>query len=442
MQRGESRVIQATPHAPGLSISPDNHDISTWTVLHPTELLSDYMPVFVAALLTTLLITPIVRRVAIANNIIDYPDQGRKQHAYPIAYLGGMAIFIGVVVAIGASAIFTNGPAAILQGIPISIVVGMFAIMFTGFADDIWKWDPRLKIAGQLIAAAALAIEDIGPQLAAGVLSALLGEPHDILFSIGTFSVPNSELYYWIGTAITAIFVIGGCNAANLIDGLDGLLTGTTTIMAAGLLAISLLMAYCLPVENPETSLAGTRIILSLILLGVTLGFLPYNFNPAIIFLGDCGSLLIGYLTVVIIMTFGEFGTTKYSVAGLICFGLPILDTTLAIIRRKSAGLSMSDADSSHIHHRLKRYFGGNVRKAVLTLYAITAGFTIVGVGLSAMLLLTNVKGVVVMAGVLAAYALVVTFALKRARRHEWIKKQHAESHALKMNIAQQQKNT
>ena len=249
-------MIQATPHAPGLSISPDNHDISTWTVLHPTELLSDYMPVFVAALLTTLLITPIVRRVAIANNIIDYPDQGRKQHPYPIAYLGGMAIFIGVVVAIGASAIFTNGPAAILQGIPISIVVGMFAIMFTGFADDIWKWDPRLKIAGQLIAAAALAIEDIGPQLAAGVLSALLGEPHDILFSIGTFSVPNSELYYWIGTAITAIFVIGGCNAANLIDGLDGLLTGTTTIMAAGLLAISLLMAYCLPVENPETGLA------------------------------------------------------------------------------------------------------------------------------------------------------------------------------------------
>ena len=201
-------------------------------------------------------------------------------------------------------------------------------------------------------------------------------------------------------------------------------------------------MAYCLPVENPETSLAGTRIILSLILLGVTLGFLPYNFNPAIIFLGDCGSLLIGYLTVVIIMTFGEFGTTKYSVAGLICFGLPILDTTLAIIRRKSAGLSMSDADSSHIHHRLKRYFGGNVRKTVLTLYAIAAGFTIVGVGLSAMLLLTNVKGVVVMAGVLAAYALVVTFAFKRARRHEWIKKQHAESHALKMNIAQQQKNT
>jgi len=425
----------------GVPIAPEGSDISTWTVLKPLELLSAYMPAFVAALVATLVATPIVRRVALATNIIDHPDQGRKQHAYPIAYLGGLAIFAGTLVGIGVSAIFSSGQAALLQGIPISIVIGMFAIMFTGFADDIWKWDPRLKIAGQLIAAAALAIEDVGPQLAAGVLSAICGEPKDILFSIGAFSVPNSELYYWIGTGITAVFVIGGCNAANLIDGLDGLLAGTTTIMALGFLAISLIMAYTLPVENPETSLAGTRIILSLILVGVTLGFLPYNFNPAIIFLGDCGSLLIGFLSVVIIMTFGEYGTTKYSVAGLICFGLPILDTTLAIIRRKAAGLSMSDADSNHIHHRLKRYFGGNVRKTVLTLYAIAAGFTIVGVGLSAMLLLTNVKGIVVMAAALAAYLIVVTFALKRALRHEWLKNQHALSQAGKMKIAQEQKN-
>jgi UDP-GlcNAc:undecaprenyl-phosphate GlcNAc-1-phosphate transferase len=396
-------------------------------VLNPIELLSSYTPVFVAALIATLIATPIVRRIAIATDIIDHPDQGRKQHAYPIAYLGGLAVFAGVLAGIAASAIFTSGQAAILQGVPLSIVVGMLAIVFTGLADDIWKWDPRLKIAGQLIAAAALAIEDVGPQLVSGVLSAICGEPKDILFSIGAFSVPNSELYYWLGTAVTAIFVIGGCNAANLIDGLDGLLTGTTTIMALGFLAISLTMAYALPVENPETSLAGTRIILSLILLGATLGFLPYNFNPAVIFLGDCGSLLIGFLSVVIIMTFGEFGTTKYSVAGLICFGLPILDTTLAIIRRKVAGLSMSDADSNHIHHRLKRYFGGSVRKAVLTLYAIALGFTLLGVGLTVMLLLTNVKGIVVEAAALGAFLIVAAFAVKRARRLEWLKQERSK---------------
>ena len=380
-----------------------------------------------------------MRRVAISADIIDHPDQARKQHAYPIAYLGGIAIFAGVLAGIGASVIFTNGQAALLQGVPVSIVVGMLAIVFTGLADDIWKWDPRLKIAGQLVAAAALAIEDVGPQLAAGVLSAICGEPKDILFSIGTFDVQNSELYYWLGTAITAIFVIGGCNAANLIDGLDGLLAGTTTIMALGFLAISLTMAYALPVENTETSLAGTRIILSLILLGVTLGFLPYNFNPAVIFLGDCGSLLIGYLSVVIIMTFGEFGTTKYSVAGLICFGLPILDTTLAIIRRKVAGLSMSDADSNHIHHRLKRYFGGNVRKAVLTLYAIAFGFSVIGAGLTAMLLLTSVKGIVVEGAALAAYVLLAAFALKRGFQQEWLKKERAKNPSRATDLDQEQ---
>lgn len=420
-------MIQGSLVNQPLNIGRTGSDVSTWTVLNPIELLSSYTPVFVAALIATLIATPIVRRIAIATDIIDHPDQGRKQHAYPIAYLGGLAVFAGVLAGIAASGIFTSGQAAILQGVPLSIVVGMLAIVFTGLADDIWKWDPRLKIAGQLIAAAALAIEDVGPQLVSGVLSAICGEPKDILFSIGAFSVPNSELYYWLGTAVTAIFVIGGCNAANLIDGLDGLLTGTTTIMALGFLAISLTMAYALPVENPETSLAGTRIILSLILLGATLGFLPYNFNPAVIFLGDCGSLLIGFLSVVIIMTFGEFGTTKYSVAGLICFGLPILDTTLAIIRRKVAGLSMSDADSNHIHHRLKRYFGGSVRKAVLTLYAIALGFTLLGVGLTVMLLLTNVKGIVVEAAALGAFLIVVAFAVKRARRLEWLKQERSK---------------
>jgi UDP-GlcNAc:undecaprenyl-phosphate GlcNAc-1-phosphate transferase len=420
-------MIQGSLVNQPFNIGRTGSDVSTWTVLNPIELLSSYMPVFVAALVATLIATPIVRRIAINADIIDHPDQGRKQHAYPIAYLGGLAIFAGVLAGIAASGIFTSGQAAILQGVPLSIVVGMLAIVFTGLADDIWKWDPRLKIAGQLIAAAALAIEDVGPQLVSGVLSAICGEPKDILFSIGAFSVPNSELYYWLGTAVTAIFVIGGCNAANLIDGLDGLLTGTTTIMALGFLAISLTMAYALPVENPETSLAGTRIILSLILLGATLGFLPYNFNPAVIFLGDCGSLLIGFLSVVIIMTFGEFGTTKYSVAGLICFGLPILDTTLAIIRRKVAGLSMSDADSNHIHHRLKRYFGGSVRKAVLTLYAIALGFTLLGVGLTVMLLLTNVKGIVVEAAALGAFLIVAAFAVKRARRLEWLKQERSK---------------
>jgi UDP-GlcNAc:undecaprenyl-phosphate GlcNAc-1-phosphate transferase len=186
------------------------------------------------------------------------------------------------------------------------------------------------------------------------------------------------------------------------------------------------------PIEHPEHSFAGTRIILCLVLLGTTLGFLPYNFNPAIIFMGDCGSLLIGFLSVVIIMTFGEHGTTKYAVAGILCFGLPILDTTLSIIRRKVAGISISEADHNHIHHKFKRHFG-TVRKAVLALYGVAAGFSLLGVGLSSLLLLTDVRGIVVEASVLAAFLLVVVFAVKRARYNEWQKRNRAElkaSHA------------
>ena len=92
-----------------IPIAPEGSDISTWTVLKPLELLSAYMPAFVAALVATLVATPIVRRVALATNIIDHPDQGRKQHAYPIAYLGGLAIFVGTLVGIGVSAIFSSG---------------------------------------------------------------------------------------------------------------------------------------------------------------------------------------------------------------------------------------------------------------------------------------------------------------------------------------------
>jgi UDP-GlcNAc:undecaprenyl-phosphate GlcNAc-1-phosphate transferase len=176
-------MIQGSLVDQPLNLGRTASDVSTWTVLNPIELLSSYMPVFVAALVATLIATPIVRRIAIATDIIDHPDQGRKQHAYPIAYIGGLAVFAGVLAGIAASAIFTSGQAAILQGVPLSIVVGMLAIVFTGLADDIWKWDPRVKIAGQLIAASARANEDVGPQLVGGVLSAIFGEPKYILFS-------------------------------------------------------------------------------------------------------------------------------------------------------------------------------------------------------------------------------------------------------------------
>jgi UDP-GlcNAc:undecaprenyl-phosphate GlcNAc-1-phosphate transferase len=211
------------------------------------------------------------------------------------------------------------------------------------------------------------------------VLAPLFGEPQTVLLTLGPVALHSGDIFYWTGTALIALFVLGGCNAMNLIDGLDGLCSGTAAIMATGLLAISLMMATGIDIPDPFESLAGVRIVLCLALLGAVLGFLPWNFNPAIIFLGDCGSLLIGYLLVVSILMLGERGDTHLVFAGLIIFALPIMDTALAILRRKIAGVPMSTADANHIHHLARRALGG-VKRAVVALYGVSAAFGVLGV--------------------------------------------------------------
>ena len=185
------------------------------------------------------------------------------------------------------------------------------------------------------------------------------------------------DLVYWTGTAVIAVFVLGACNAANLIDGLDGLLSGVTAIACLGLLAVALMMIFDDPGRRDSQ-----RIVLILAVLGACLGFLPHNFNPATIFLGDCGSLLLGFSTIVIVLTLGDNGRTDLVIAGLVIYAIPILDTALAIVRRKLAGKRMSDPDSNHLHHMLKRALG--VKGAVFSLYGIGLAFAGIGVLLAA----------------------------------------------------------
>lgn len=385
------------------------------------DLLNSYAVVFLVAFLVTLLATPLVRRMAIAAGVVDRPDEARKQHAWPIAYMGGVAVFLGIVAAIAMSFVLVDGVAAGYDPVPIAVVVGMVAIAATGLADDVWKWDPRLKVAGQLVAAAALAISDIGVNVAAGVLVPLAS-----FFGIESlaFTLPVLELQvdvvYWTGTALIAVFVLGGCNAANLIDGLDGLLTGVVGIVAIGLIAIGLLMALQ-PLPDfdagaPVTILTGARLVLAFALLGAVLGFLPHNFNPATIFLGDCGSHLLGYMCVVIILMFGEFGQTHLVFAGLIVFSVPIMDTLLAIVRRRVSGRSMSAADDEHIHHQLRRGLGG-VKSAVLALYGISFAFAALGVALAALVMLTDLRVRVVYAIAIVLFSFIGVVVFKSARR-------------------------
>ncbi len=388
-------------------------------------LLNTYAIVFIVAFVVTLLVTPLVRQIALRANVTDRPDDDRKIHRYPVAYLGGMAVFAGLIAAITVSYFVMDGVAGSYLGVPFAVVLGMVAITFTGLADDLWGWDPRLKIAGQLVAAAALANQHIGVKLAAGMLHPLaqwlapmLGNDKLVLnipLPWGEFPI---DIIYWAGTAVIAIFVLGGCNAANLLDGLDGLLSGVVAVIVIGLLCVSLLMAIY-PAgggTSAAQTLAGARIVLCLAVLGAALGFLPHNFNPASIFLGDCGSHLLGYSCVVIILMFGEMGQTHLVFAGLIIFSVPIIDTTLAIIRRWLAGRPISVGDDQHMHHQLKRALG-SVQRAVFAMYGITTVFVVAGVTLAALDRLTELRVRVVYAVAMVMFGFIGVLAVKTVRR-------------------------
>lgn len=393
------------------------------------DILSGYVGVLVVAFLATLIATPIMRRLAIANGVVDNPGEARKAHRIPVAYLGGVAVFLGLLAGVGLSYFGGQLPDDVYQGhfsiheqrpVPPSIVLGMALIMLTGLIDDVVGLMPRVKVAGQLLAAAALAMEEVGTNLARGVMRPIgefVGKP-DLTWAIDLpMTVPfvgtsvEIDVIYWVGTAIIAVFVLGACNASNLIDGLDGLLSGVTGIAAIGIGVIALNLAV-LDFGGPSEaigSLDSARIIVSLSLLGACLGFLPHNFNPASIFLGDCGSLLMGYVTIVLILTLGDNGMTHLVIAGLIIYSIPIMDTALAIIRRKMAGLPMSAPDDQHLHHMLKRALG--VKGAVLTLYAMGAMFAILGVMLSMW------RGRIVFVIALIITSFIGVYAVKVARR-------------------------
>jgi UDP-GlcNAc:undecaprenyl-phosphate GlcNAc-1-phosphate transferase len=410
-----------------------------------------YIGVLVVSFLVTLFATPLMRRLAVANGIVDRPSDPRKIHRAPVAYLGGVAVFAGLLGGIFYSFLAMKFPYLIdfhqaktehlregifHEPVPISVVLGITVIMIVGVLDDVFGISPRVKVGGQLFAAAALAVDNVGVKLAAGIMVPLahsVGMPTHMLpdgYETVAFSIPlpvhvlgfdaiNVDVVYWAGTAVIAMAVLGLCNASNLIDGLDGLLSGTTAISAVGLLVLSLGLA--LVDDGPRDA---QRIILCLAILGACLGFLPHNFNPANIFLGDAGSLLLGFVTCVIILTLGDTGKTFLVIAGLVIYALPIIDTTLAIVRRKMEGKSISEADDQHLHHMLKRALG--VKGAVFALYGIAAVFAVTGSAIT----LVRARIIYLFAMVMAAYIGVT--AIKIARRR-FIEAQAGEYDARKL---------
>ena len=389
------------------------------TGVEPVGVIAPYMAVFFVAFFVAIIATPILRAAAIRNGIVDIPDLRRKNHIGPVAYLGGVAIFLGWLAGVGVS--FLTPPhnaAASAVGFdhvvfPITIILGAGAIVLTGLFDDVYGVSPRVKVGGQLFAAAALASENVGIRLVESAIS-VMGLP------LESWLGPTLSGYviYALGTVMIAVFVVGGCNAVNLIDGLDGLASGVTAIAVLGFLVMAAMVA----VRGDGNSLDAlvndpVRIVMCLAILGAILGFLPYNFNPATIFMGDAGSLLLGFLAVSTILMFSHVHL-KHVTATLIIFAVPISDTAMALIRRKVRGQPLFSPDSNHIHHQLRRR-GLTVKQAVVLLYAAQAAFAALGVAL----VWYDVQWRYVMAVFVVLYGFVVVFAYKLAARDAMIEK-------------------
>ena len=306
-----------------------------------------------AALAVSFLMTPVVKTFAYKVGAVDVPKDARRMHKVPIPRLGGLAIFIGFMVSVLILGGVRGG-----NGQMQSILLGSVIIVVLGVVDDIMALPAMLKFV---------------VQIAAALIPALNG------VVIQAFSNPNifSDSLYWVlgplSVPFTVLWIVAITNAVNLIDGLDGLANGVSAISATTKLVIALL-----------ASEAEVAIVMAA-LVGACVGFMPYNLNPAKMFMGDTGATFLGYIlaTMSIQGLFKFYAVISFAVPFLI-LGLPIFDTAFAFIRRIAHGQSPMHADRGHIHHRLID-MGLNQKQAVATLYVISAML-----GLSAVVLTTG----------------------------------------------------
>lgn len=352
------------------------------------DVLAPYIYVFYAAFILSFLFTPIMRLVASHYGIVDKPDGLRKIHREPIAYLGGVAIFLGWIAGLALSRFVTvhKVPGADFlpysPHIPLGIVAGGILIALLGLFDDTKGISPRVKIAGQITAALLLLVSGVGTHVleplvnnAAERLGIWLHGPGYVV------AVPE-----WLVVSSSAIVVIAlvvfACNAANLMDGVDGLCGGVTAIISLGYVFLAVHVAS-MGTDNAGVASDAVRICVALALLGGVLGFVPYNFNPASIFMGDTGSMFMGFAMAVLMLMLGEVAS-KWLLAATVMFALPTLDTCLAFVRRYVAGRKFFSADKHHIHHQFLAR-GLSVKQTVLFLYASAIAFTSLGAAIAFM---------------------------------------------------------
>ena len=304
---------------------------------------------FIVAFVITFSLTPFVKRLAFKIGAVDVPKDSRRMHKRPTARLGGLAIFLGFII----SAIFFSTINLEITG----MLIGCSIIVILGVFDDIYALSAKLKLAVQFIAA-------LCPVLA-GIRIDFIRVPYII-----------SEYGYvglgWLAIPVTLIWIIGITNATNLLDGLDGLACGVSSISALTLLCIAII------VGEPEVAFITSA------LAGACFGFLPYNFNPAKLFMGDTGALFLGFILATVSVQGLFKGYAVISIAApLLILGLPIFDTTSAILRRIKNHQPIMSPDRGHLHHRLIDA-GFSQKQAVSIIYILCLILCVVAVGLIA----------------------------------------------------------
>ena len=298
---------------------------------------------FGVAAVVAFLTTPVVKSLAFRVGAVDDPkkdkDPGRRMHRDPIPRMGGLAIFLGFLLS---TLIFvvplTNPTKGMLVGAIIIVILGIF--------DDIYDLPAKLKFLVQIVAA---------------VIAMLSGNIITVLSNPNIFSTNPVWVLGWLSYPITVLWIVAITNAVNLIDGLDGLACGVSTISSMTMLVVALLVT-----ESREAVVMGA-------LAGACLGFLPYNLNPAKIFMGDTGSTFLGFaLGVISIQGLFKHYMFISFVVPFLMLGLPIFDVCFAVVRRVSHGQSPMKPDRGHVHHRLID-MGFSQKQAVGVLYVISA---------------------------------------------------------------------
>lgn len=299
-----------------------------------------FWAVFLVSALVTLGITPFCIYIAPKIGAVDIPKDERRMHEKPMPRFGGLAIFIGVNLSLGIS---LSHEKEIL-----GIMVGSLVLFLIGVLDDIIGVSAKVKLLFQILAALIVCGFGLRIEFITNHFALRLGDDH--LFLIGVIS--------WV---VTVIWIVGITNTMNLIDGLDGLAAGISFIA-------SLAIAYTAYIHGYYLGTLGL-----LCLGGGALGFLPYNFHPARIFMGDSGSLFLGFMLSTMAMVEPAKGATVVAImVPVLVLGLPIFDTAFAIARRVVKRRPIMEADKGHIHHRIMAK-GMGQQRTVLTIYGISA---------------------------------------------------------------------